>query len=179
MDGLETLIQAASLLQSHGAQMNDSIIEFRITTRFDKPYERIRAMAEELRIKNIEFFAEAPIEALAKRVNEADVVLGIFGNTLKASLVIPNKVFEGVFCRKPLITMHSPAVEELFDGGESVILVNSNDAVDLAEKILFCKNHKNLAQQYAERAYSRCMQYSRPEVLGRQVIEIIRNCLGS
>lgn len=54
-----------------------------------------------------------PYESLSKWISEADICLGIFGKSQKASQVIPNKVFQVLTCGKPLITRDSPAIREL------------------------------------------------------------------
>jgi glycosyltransferase involved in cell wall biosynthesis len=50
---------------------------------------------------------------LRKLMEDSDVALGIFGNTAKASRVIPIKFFESFALGLPLITMDSPAIREL------------------------------------------------------------------
>ncbi|MFQ5453267.1 MAG: glycosyltransferase, partial [Candidatus Zixiibacteriota bacterium] len=52
-------------------------------------------------------------EDLIKEIAEADVCLGIFGTSEKASRVIPNKVFQILSCGRPLVTRDSPAIQEL------------------------------------------------------------------
>ena len=62
--------------------------------------------------------------------------LGIFGATEKAALVIPNKVFQILSARRPLITRDSPAIRELLgDGVPGATLVPPADPVALAAAI--------------------------------------------
>lgn len=48
-------------------------------------------------------------------VNNCDLALGIFGNTDKASNVVPNKLIEALSMGIPTLTMNSPALREFFN----------------------------------------------------------------
>ena len=79
-------------------------------------------------------------EELVAQIHNADICLGIFGDTEKASRVIPNKVFQILSAGAPLVTMDSPAIREIFNEARSgVKLCEAGNAVDLADKILQMK----------------------------------------
>ena len=56
-------------------------------------------------------------QGLAQAINQADICLGIFGNNLKAQLVIPNKIYEAIACGKLVVTANQPAIDEIFQDG--------------------------------------------------------------
>jgi glycosyltransferase involved in cell wall biosynthesis len=60
-------------------------------------------------IKNVRFEPWIDYEKLPQRISQAQIVLGIFGTTPKASMVIPNKVFQSMAVGRPLVTLESKA----------------------------------------------------------------------
>jgi glycosyltransferase involved in cell wall biosynthesis len=67
---------------------------------------------------------------------EADVCLGIFGTSDKASRVIPNKVFQALAAGMPLITRDSPAMRELApDDQPGLYLVEAGDPAALLDAL--------------------------------------------
>src|SRR3989344_652292 len=117
LQGVEYIVKAAKILE------NENII-FNIIGK-GQTYKEVFNLAENLKLKNINFIGAAPFFELPKYILGADVVLGIFGNTNKARRVIPHKVYDALATGKPVITMKSAAIEELFSDGRDLILTNA------------------------------------------------------
>jgi glycosyltransferase involved in cell wall biosynthesis len=167
--GLETIIKAAKILEKEN-------LEFRITTRFNSEYEKIKKLVAELGLKNVTFFSETTRQELAKNINQADACLGVFGNNKKAQIVIPNKIVEAIACAKPVITGRQKVLEELFVGGESIMMCESEDPRDLAEKILKLKNNHELKRKIGQSGYQIYLKKLKPKVLIKEnLLSVITN----
>ncbi|PIZ72685.1 MAG: glycosyl transferase family 1, partial [Candidatus Portnoybacteria bacterium CG_4_10_14_0_2_um_filter_44_20] len=97
LQGIQYIVRAAKILEE------DSEIKFNILGR-GQTYREIRELASNLNIKNINFIDGVPYEAIPKFIGEADVCLGLFGNTAKTQRVIANKVYETIAMAKPVIS---------------------------------------------------------------------------
>lgn len=112
---------------------------------------------------------------LAYQLASADILLGIFGTTPKASRVIPHKVFVALAMGKPVITGDSPAARELLKDKENCVLCQMGDHNSLAEAIIQLKNDDQLRHKIAingKRLYQ--MKFS-DEILGQQLKFMLEN----
>ena len=66
---------------------------------------------------------------LVVEMDQADLVLGIFGSSRKARSVVPNKAYEAMACRKCLVTMRSEAMDEFFSGDDACLVDNNPAAL--------------------------------------------------
>ena len=155
---LETVIKAAELLKNEK-------IEFRIITRFNSKYEKIKELTEKMRLKNIKFFSETTWRGVAAAINQADVCLGVFGNNKKAQVVIPNKVYEAIACAKPVITGRQKVLEEVFTENKNILMCEPENAADLAQKILELKNNPQLKEEIGRGGYELYLRKLKPSVL--------------
>jgi len=64
-----------------------------------------------------------PYEELAARIARADVVLGIFGTSQKAAMVVPNKVYQAAQVGRAIVTGDTPAIREVLVPDESVLAI--------------------------------------------------------
>ena len=67
-------------------------------------------------------------EDLPGRLRSADLVLGIFGASEKARMVVPNKVWQAAAVGRAIVTADTPAIREVFVAGESIRLVEREPA---------------------------------------------------
>ncbi len=129
LHGANTIVEAAALLGP------GSRIEFTMIGTGPE-----RAAAEELAearhsADRIRFEDWAPYETLPDRLRAADVVLGIFGTTRKARIVIPTKVYQAAATGRPIITGESPAIREVFTPGTHLLTVPRGDPGALAQAL--------------------------------------------
>ena len=69
---------------------------------------------------------------LPGRISKAHVLLGIFGTSLKADLVIPNKIFQAMAMGRAVITRRSKAYADTLNESETIGWVPAGDPMALA-----------------------------------------------
>lgn len=167
MQGVEHIIRAAHLLE-------DKNIRFRIVGK-GQTYAKNIQLAEDLGVNNIDFVDEiVPYESLRRYMDESDVCLGIFSDNLKAGIVIPNKAYEAIAMKKPLITRISSAAGELFIDGVNCLLVKPADARALADKIILLYSDEKLRSGIAKNGYELFLSRLTPRIIGKKLSEQLR-----
>ncbi len=92
-----------------------------------------------------------PYEQLGARLALADIVLGIFGTSSKARMVIPNKVYEAAAVHGTIVTADTPAVREVFTDGRDAYLCEPSGPA-LAEAITLLAADPSLRARLADNA---------------------------
>jgi glycosyltransferase involved in cell wall biosynthesis len=147
LQGTKMIVETANYLREH------TDIHFRlIGDGFE--YKAMKKLAEQYQLTNISFPGWVDYNKLAEEVNAFDICLGIFGETQKADVVIPNKIFHYASLRKAIITKDTPAIREIFEDGRDILLCKNTPA-DIAEKILLLKNDPAQREQIATRCYEK------------------------
>ena len=167
LQGVQYIIQAAKLLEGEN-------IQFNLIGR-GQTFEEDRGLAEKLELKNINFIDSVPYEKLPDYIADADLCLGIFGDSPKTGLVIPNKVFEAMAMAKPIITADTPAVRELFTDRENIFLCRRADPRELADAILQLKQNNELRRSISNGAYKLFKSRASEGVIGAELARIISN----
>ena len=107
LHGVDTVIRAAKLLEAEGD------IRFEMIGG-GQERAQAEALAASLGVTTVDWGPEwLEPEALRRRIEAADVCLGIFGRSDKAARVIPTKAYIALAMGKPLVTRDSPAAREL------------------------------------------------------------------
>lgn len=161
LHGIEYIISTARLLEEQN-------IEFTLIGNGQEK-EKIDKMLINHPLPKLKWVPWVPYKTLSRWVGDADICLGIFGKTQKASQVIPNKVFQVLACGKPLITRDSPAIRELLTPEmQGIYLVPPADPNRLAAAILDMKEelisippevlHQNLIKTLTPKAIGKTLK---------------------
>ena len=103
----------------------------------------IEKKIKEQGLNNVRLMDWIPYNQLSQKMAEADLLLGIFGDSDKAKRVIPNKLFQALAVRKPALTADTPAIRELLTPDEHIF--TSEPTPDkIAEKIRFIRTNKKI-----------------------------------
>ena len=171
LHGIDNIVKAAKLLE------NDKQIKF-ILKGTGQIYEEIRHLTKELNVNNIEFITEMlPFDKLKILISQMDIGLGIFGVGNKVIQVIPNKIFEGIAMKIPMITCRSPGIQELFTDNENIILCERSDPESLAKAILKLKNDEKLRDKIRENAYELFLKKCSIDPIGKKLYSVLNKIL--
>jgi len=170
LQGIQYIIRAAHIIQKGG--FND--LQFKIIGK-GQTYKSVKSLSDKLNLSNVIFIERIPIEKIVKYIKNADICLGIFGDTDKTLRVIPNKVYEAIAMKKPVISADTPAIRELFRGGENILLCQRANPEDLAEKILLLKEDAALRARIAEGGYKLYKEKATPKIIGKELANILKD----
>ncbi|MEM4282389.1 MAG: glycosyltransferase family 4 protein [Candidatus Woesearchaeota archaeon] len=170
LQGIEHIIKAAKLLEK------DEDILFELVGD-GQTFSAARALANELKVKNVVFRGMMQIQEIPKRISNADVCLGIFGTTPKAYRVIPNKFYEAIAMGKPVITADTPAIRRIFKNGENCLLCEAGSAHSLAKAVVLLKKNPLLRKKIANAAIAKFKKECSPKVIGQNLINCIKEMI--
>jgi glycosyltransferase involved in cell wall biosynthesis len=125
LHGVRTIIDAASKLGTHGEVVMLGSGPERAAA---EAYARERGVG-------ILWRDPVPLGRLPEEIAAADVVLGVFGASEKAAMVIPNKVWQAAAMGAPIVTRDGPAVREVLRPGRDCLVCPPADADALARVV--------------------------------------------
>jgi len=140
-------------------------------------YRAVRGLSERLAVRNVEFVPRRSVERLADLIASSHVCLGVFGTNAKATRVIPNKVFDALACRRPVITGDSPAVRELLTDRDDVWLCPRGDEEALADAVVTLRHDRALRERIADRGHTLFRQRLSTRALAPEVGEIVHRAI--
>lgn len=172
LHGVETIVYSAKIISRE-----DPSVEFELIGS-GQTLPRARALVSNLGLNNVRFENWIPQDILPLRIASADICLGIFGKGGKAKRVVPHKIFQSMAMKKPVITLRTAAVEEIFSDRENIFLCSKPDSSHLAQAILELKNDFLLRKKIEERGYHLVSQNFTPQAVADKFIEILERNFG-
>ena len=169
LHGIGTIIEAAREMEAEAVQW--------IIIGAGQEDANIRKRLDEIQLKNLRWLPWVDYTELVSWIQRADICLGIFGGSGKASRVIPNKVFQILSVGKPLITRDSSAIRELLNPDmEGIFLVEPEDPRALAESVRrFIKVRSKLS---SKPLYRDIVWRITPKAIGVALVDCIRTLSG-
>ena len=83
-------------------------------------FNKISPLAGKMGLSNIVFKGWVAYRELNNVINTMDICLGIFGDSIKTELVVPNKIFHYAACGKPIVTRDTTAIKEIFTPDKNI-----------------------------------------------------------
>ncbi len=87
-------------------------------------------------ITNITFLDKVPYVEVPRVIRTADIVLGVFGTTEKASRVIGNKIYEAMACCRPVINEYCTGYPEAAKTCPAITFIPPGDAQALVDAVV-------------------------------------------
>jgi glycosyltransferase involved in cell wall biosynthesis len=166
LQGAEQIVKAAKILQ------NERDIEFNLIGNF--LVTPAYPLAKKLGLKNISFEQEKPMKSLFTSIEGFDVCLGVFGNSVKAQSVIPNKVYHYASFGKGIITRDTPGIKEVFQHNQTIYLCDGTPK-GIANSILELKNDRKHLGELGRRAKSLMEDEFTPEQVAKRFVNILQS----
>ncbi len=167
LHGTSFIIKAAKLLEKKN-------IKFEIIGSGQTHKEDLK-LAKKLRLKNVNFIDWVHYAELPKKIADADICLGgHFGSGGKAARVIPNKTFQMMAMKKPIIVSDSEASREAgFVDKKNSIFCKRIDEKAIADSILLLAKNKKLRDKIAKNSYELFKKKYSVKAIGKQMKDII------
>ena len=168
--GVEYIIQAIKALTTEK--------NFHLELIGDGPSRPImEELSKKHNLKNIIFTDRLDKIKLVKKISQADICLGSFGNTPQAVMTIQNKVYETLAMAKPLITGESPAIAQTFTHGIHIYTCERENGESLAQAIQTLYENPSLRERLSQEGYAYYQKYFTIEKIGEKYIEHLREIL--
>lgn len=164
LHGADTIVRAAKELEHRNFSAHWILIGK------GQQASAVDTLIQTLHVKSIQRIPWVPYKHLLTWIRNADICLGIFGTTDKATHVIPNKIFQICAAGRPLITADTPAVRELLRPGTAIKLIApgsvsalSQAVVELSESVI------------TEQTIARSCPIIDYKCIGKQIYALIKN----
>ena len=150
LHGIQYIVEAAHILSAEN-------IEWLLIGKGQEA-DHIRQMLVEYSLPRLRWIDWVNYTELVNWIDYSDLCLGIFGTSLKAANVIPNKIFQITAVGKPIITRDSSAIRELLShhppcvyliqaGNANALVKAIREHMALLENSSLCNCHKELRNQ--------------------------------
>ncbi|MFA9374592.1 MAG: glycosyltransferase [Poseidonibacter sp.] len=146
LHGIDIILNAFSLMEKKGIEFEAKIIGK------GQMYPKMKDLFTKLDLKQVVMNGEIINEKeLGEVIREHDIILGIFGDSVKAKSVVPNKVYQALASEKTIITMKSKAINEFFTNED--LITCDNKPKDLADELTKLINNPILIDKTSKNGY--------------------------
>src|SRR6185369_10613628 len=147
--GVDRVLRAFAIIQ-------EQIPEASLTIAGDGSQARaLRALAEELNLRNASFIGQVAPFAIADVYDAADIFLN--GSEIDNQ---PLSILEAFSCGLPVVTTNAGGIPDIVQDRRTGMVVSRGDYVEMANRALTLLENPVLAKQMVEHARQECLKYS-------------------
>lgn len=168
LQGASEIVKAAALLQNEPDISFTMIGNYRVTSAYP--------LAQKLRLKNINFILEQPTAELFDSISSFDACLGVFGRSMKADAVIPNKIYHYAGFGKAIITRETPGVKELFEHKKNIHLCEGSPE-SIATAILDLKKDHSYSENIGANARVLMEEQYSPIHVAERFVQLLKSTI--
>ncbi len=148
LHGIDIILEAFSLMEKNGIDFEAKIIGK------GQMYSKMKDLFIKLDLKQVVMNGEIINEKeLGEEIREHDIILGIFGNSVKAKSVVPNKVYQALSSKKTIVTMQSKAINEFFSSDDLITCENTPEI--LSSELSNLINNPDLISNISKNGYEK------------------------
>jgi len=172
-NGLNFVLDAAAELKRRGIE---DIVFILHGDGMERPILEARAQEEQL--LNVIFSNPIPEkQKIAELVAAVDVCMTIYKNVPVLRTCSPNKMFDAFAAGKPVLTNMPGWLGDLAEKEGTGILVNPDDPVDFADKVIFMRDHPERLKEFGLRARALAEQVFDRDVLAKQLERVLEKAV--
>lgn len=170
--GLETLLEAASRLQSSSAR----VMFLLVGEGADK--ERIVALARSRNLANIRFVGQQPRERIPDYICAADACLVLLKKTDVFKTVIPTKMLEFMSCGRPVILGVDGQARKILQEAKAGVFVQPENARELADAVVALAADPGMRESLGANGRRYVQHYLSREQTARDYLALLRSVIG-
>lgn len=174
LQGVPTIFKAAKILTREAPQVRFIVIGGDPSNPI---FRKVRKYKETRGLDNVTMGRRIPQPELVEYLARSHVTLGIFGNTPKTKMVIPNKAFEALASARPLLTADTPASRELLVSEKNALLCPPSDPKALADAIVGLLEDDGLRERLGKAGHQTFLEHCSPDVLGKRLKGVLEEAL--
>lgn len=128
-------------------------------------------------LDNVTFVDAHPKDVMPDFCNSSDLCTAVLQDIDTFKTVYPNKVFDYMSCKKPIVIGIDGVARELVENNEAGVYVNPNNTTKFVETILKLKEDKELMSKMGENGYNFVLENFEREKLAKNYLEYMKELI--
>ncbi len=140
--------------------------------------EELKETARKLNLENIQFIDSVPKQKVQDFINASDVCMAILKKTDTFKTVYPNKVFDYMACKKPIIVTIDGITRKLIEDAQAGLFAEPENAESFKETVeKFIELDDAELEKLGQNGYSYVRKYFDRSKLAKEYLKIIENTI--